>query len=68
MVSINGAAFPASPTATYTVDADCTATIHLGDGETLFGAVVSNGRELQFINATPGFLGASGVAKKVVVD
>lgn len=68
MANINGTAFPASPTATYTVDSDCTATIHLADGETLFGAIVNNGRELQFINATPGFLGAGGVAKKVAFD
>jgi hypothetical protein len=65
MVSINGAAFPASPTATYKVNSDCTATISLIDGETLFGAIVSDGRELRFINATEGFLGAAGVAKKV---
>jgi hypothetical protein len=68
MVNLNGTSFPASPTATYTVDSDCTVTISLGDGETLFGAIVNNGRELQFINATPGFLGASGVAKKVAFD
>lgn len=67
-VSINGAAFPASPAATYTVETDCTVTIILADGETLFGAIVNNARELRFINATQGFLGASGVAKKVVVD
>lgn len=65
MVSINGAAFSASPTATYKVSSDCTATISLVDGETLFGAIVSDGRELQFINASPGFLGTAGVAKKV---
>jgi hypothetical protein len=68
MVNINGTAFSASPTATYTVDSDCTATISLSDGETLFGAIVNNGRELQFINTTRGFLGAAGVAKKVALD
>ena len=68
MVNLNGTPFSVSPTATYAVDSDCTVTISLGDGETLFGAIVSNGRELQFINATPGFLGAAGVAKKVAFD
>jgi len=68
MANINGMAFPASPTATYTVDSDCTVTISLSDGETLFGAIVSDGRELQFINTTPGFLGAAGVARKVAFD
>lgn len=65
MVSINGTPFAASPTATYTVKSDCTATISLADGETIFGAIVTDGRELQFINATLGFLGTAGVAKKV---
>jgi hypothetical protein len=65
MVSINGTPFAASQTATYTVKSDCTATISLADGETIFGAIVTDGRELQFINATPGFLGTAGVAKKV---
>ena len=68
MANINSTAFPASPTATYTVDSDCTVTISLSDGETLFGAIVSDGRELQFINTTPGFLGAAGVARKVAFD
>lgn len=68
MASINGTAFPAAPTATYTVDSDCTVTINLADGETLFGALVSNGRELQFINTTYGFLGAAGVFKRVTFD
>lgn len=68
MANIDGTVFPASPTATYTVESDCTVTISLSDGETLFGAIVNNGREVQFINATPGFLAASGSATRVADD
>lgn len=67
-VNFDGTAFPASVTGTYTVISDCTATLSFANGETFFGAIVNNGRELQFINATQGFLGAAGVATKVVTD
>jgi hypothetical protein len=64
-VNFDGTAFPASVPGTYTVNSDCTATLSFANGETFFGAIVNNGRELQFINVTSGFLGAAGVAKKV---
>jgi hypothetical protein len=64
-LNINGTAFPATATATYTVNSDCTETISLSTGETLSGVIVDGGREVVFINATKGFLGASGVLKKI---
>ena len=64
-ISINGLAFPATATGTYTVDSNCKETISLSTGETLSGVIVDRGEEIDFMNATNGFLGAAGAIKKV---